>query len=194
MKPIRQVTARTAVLRDENIDTDRIIPARFLTTTKRAGLGQYCFRDWRYIADNQENLDFPLNQPDARGAQALIAGRNFGCGSSREHAAWALLDYGFKAVISSALADIFRGNALKNGLLAIVVDENSHNWLLDNPGVSLTIDIESQSLNVPGKFSTSFTLEPFARHCLLEGLDPLTFLLNHQDVIQAWEQTARGAA
>ncbi|MHB1993409.1 3-isopropylmalate dehydratase small subunit, partial [Metallibacterium scheffleri] len=133
MNPIRHLHARTLVLAHENIDTDRIIPARFLTTTSRAGLGQHAFQDWRYRSDGTPDPEFVLNRPEACGASILVAGRNFGCGSSREHAPWALLDAGIRAVISSGIADIFRSNALKNGLLAITVDAAEHRYLLRHP-------------------------------------------------------------
>ena len=143
MQPVTRIHSRTAVLPDENIDTDRIIPARFLTTTTRAGLGRLCFHDWRYQADGSDNPAFPLNRPEARGCSILVAGRNFGCGSSREHAPWALLDYGIQAVLCSEIADIFRNNALKNGLLAIVVSDAEHRWLLAHSGTELTIDLSA---------------------------------------------------
>ena len=193
MKPVIRIQSRTAVLRDENIDTDRIIPARFLTTTTREGLGKVCFNDWRYLADGsgnpaKENPDFPLNRPEAKGCSILVAGRNFGCGSSREHAPWALLDYGIHAVLCSEIADIFRNNALKNGLLAIVVDDTEHRWLLDHPGVELMIDVREKAITRPGADPILFELEPFARHSLLEGVDQLGFLLQHAHAISAFEQ------
>jgi 3-isopropylmalate/(R)-2-methylmalate dehydratase small subunit len=193
MKPITRLHSRTAVLADENIDTDRIIPARFLTTTTREGLGKLCFHDWRYQADGsdnpaKENPDFPLNRPEARGCSILVAGRNFGCGSSREHAPWALLDYGIRAVLCSEIADIFRGNALKNGLLAIVIDELEHRWLLKHPGVELAIDVREQYIALPDGGRIPFRLEPFARHCLLNGVDQLGYLLQHADAITHYEQ------
>lgn len=193
MKPVTHLHSRTAVLADENIDTDRIIPARFLTTTTREGLGKLCFHDWRYQADGsdnpaKENPDFPLNRPEARGCSILVAGRNFGCGSSREHAPWALLDYGIRAVLCSEIADIFRGNALKNGLLAIVIDELEHRWLLKHPGIELAIDVREQYIALPDGGRIPFALEPFARHCLLNGVDQLGYLLQHADGITSYEQ------
>ena len=130
MKPITHIRSRSAVLANENIDTDRIIPARFLTTTQRVGLGRYAFHDWRYRSDGTPNADFALTQASAQACEILVAGRNFGCGSSREHAPWALLDYGLRAVLSCEIADIFRNNALKNGLVAIVLSEAEHRYLL----------------------------------------------------------------
>ncbi|GLQ86704.1 3-isopropylmalate dehydratase small subunit [Dyella flagellata] len=194
MKPVTRIHSRTAVLLDENIDTDRVIPARFLTTTERAGLGKFCFNDWRYRQDGSDNPDFPLNQPEARGCSILVAGRNFGCGSSREHAPWALLDYGIQAVLCSEIADIFRGNALKNGLLAIVLDEAEHRWLLRNPGVELSIDVREQAIELPDGGRIRFQLEPFARHCLLNGVDQLGFLLQHNDAITQYEHHQEKAA
>ena len=193
MKPITRLQSRTAVLTDENIDTDRIIPARFLTTTVREGLGKLCFNDWRYQSDGSDNPAFPLNQPQSQGCSILVAGRNFGCGSSREHAPWALLDYGIKAVLCSEIADIFRNNALKNGLLAIVIAEAQHRWLLDNPGVELTIDVQAQTITLPDGSNVAFTLEPFARHCLLNGVDQLGFLLQHTDAIGHFEKQEKAA-
>ena len=193
MKPITRLQSRTAVLTDENIDTDRIIPARFLTTTVREGLGKLCFNDWRYQSDGSDNPAFPLNQPQSQGCSILVAGRNFGCGSSREHAPWALLDYGIKAVLCSEIADIFRNNALKNGLPAIVIAEAQHRWLLDNPGVELTIDVQAQTITLPDGSHVAFTLEPFARHCLLNGVDQLGFLLQHTDAIGHFEKQEKAA-
>jgi 3-isopropylmalate/(R)-2-methylmalate dehydratase small subunit len=194
MKPITRIHSRTAVLADENIDTDRIIPARFLTTTERSGLGKHCFQDWRYAQDGSDNPDFPLNQPEARGCSILVAGRNFGCGSSREHAPWALLDYGIQAVLCSEIADIFRGNALKNGLLAIVLDDAEHRWLLKNPGIELSIDVREQTIELPDGGRIRFQLEPFARHCLLNGVDQLGFLLQQNSAITHYEQLQEKAA
>ncbi|RDS84312.1 3-isopropylmalate dehydratase small subunit [Dyella psychrodurans] len=194
MKPVTRIHSRTAVLVDENIDTDRIIPARFLTTTERSGLGKHCFQDWRYSQDGSDNPAFPLNKPEARGCSILVAGRNFGCGSSREHAPWALLDYGIQAVLCSEIADIFRGNALKNGLLAIVLDEAEHRWLLKNPGIELSIDVREQAIELPDGGRIRFQLEPFARHCLLNGVDQLGFLLQQEATITQYEQQQEKAA
>jgi len=194
MNPVTRIHSRTAVLADQNIDTDRIIPARYLTTTTREGLGKLCFHDWRYLADGSDNPDFPLNRPEAKGCAILVAGRNFGCGSSREHAPWALLDYGIQAVLCSEIADIFRGNSLKNGLLAIVVGEDEHRWLLDHPGVELAIDVREQAIELPDGGRIRFELEPFARHCLLEGVDQMGFLLQQADAIAAFEARVEKAA
>lgn len=194
MKPVIRIHSRSAVLVDENIDTDRVIPARFLTTTTREGLGKLCFNDWRYRADGSDNPDFKLNQPQARGCAILVAGHNFGCGSSREHAPWALLDYGIQAVLCSEIADIFRSNALKNGLLAIVIDAAEHHWLLSNPGIELAIDVRAQVIELPDGGHIRFELEPFARHCLLTGTDQLDFLRQHDTAIGAYENTQQEAA
>jgi len=188
MEPIRSIESRTVVLPFTNIDTDQIIPARFLTTTTKEGLGERAFADWRYDASGALKPDFILNQPQARGCQVLVAGRNFGCGSSREHAPWALLDFGFRAVISTEIADIFRNNSLKNGLLPIVVDEQTHQWLLQNPGATVKIDLETCTLQLPTGTSVKFPIEGFARYCLLNGIDELGFLLQKSDAIARYEQ------
>ena len=188
MNPIRHVHSRTLVLAHENIDTDRIIPARFLTTTSRAGLGQHAFQDWRYRSDGTPDPDFVLNRPDAQGCKILVAGRNFGCGSSREHAPWALLDAGLRAVISSEIADIFRANALKNGLLAITVEDAEHRFLLEHPGLELKIDLVAAEIELPDGGRFGFALEAFARHCLIEGVDQLGFLLRHDDATRHFEE------
>jgi 3-isopropylmalate/(R)-2-methylmalate dehydratase small subunit len=188
MEPIRQIVSRTAVLPYTNIDTDQIIPARFLRTTTREGLGRQLFSDWRYQADGSLKPDFPLNRPDAAGCTVLVAARNFGCGSSREHAPWALLDYGFRAVVSSEIADIFRSNSLKNGLLPIEVDETTSQWLLDHPGAEVIIDLQSATLKLPTGIEVDFPIEGFARHCLLHGVDELGFLLSKETDIARFEQ------
>lgn len=194
MNAVTRIHSRSVVLADENIDTDRIIPARFLTTTTRSGLGRHCFNDWRYLADGSANPVFALNQPAARGCSILVAGRNFGCGSSREHAPWALLDYGIEAVLSCEIADIFRSNALKNGLLAIVLREAEHRWLLDHPGIELVIDVRTQSITLPDGGRIAFEIDPFARQCLLEGVDQLGYLLARSAQIEAFEQHRAKAA
>ena len=188
MQPIRTIESRTVVIPVTNIDTDQIIPARFLTTTTREGLGKQAFADWRYDADGAVKNDFILNKPEVAGCNVLVAGRNFGCGSSREHAPWALLDCGFRAVISTEIADIFRSNSLKNGLLPIVVDEQTHRWLMDNPGVSVKIDLETTTLTLPTGATAKFPIEGFARVCLLNGVDELGFLLQQAPAIERYEQ------
>jgi len=189
MKPVTTVRSKTVVLPTRDIDTDQIIAARFLTTTSREGLGKNAFYDLRYHKDGSEKSDFILNKPDAKGCGILVAGNNFGCGSSREHAPWALLDYGFEAVISTEIADIFRSNALKNGLLAIIVDEQTHSWLLANPGVTVTIDLESTSISLPGDRTVTFSMDGFSRHCLLAGIDQLGFLCKQMNTIEKFEET-----
>ncbi len=188
MQPIKRIHSRTVVLASSNIDTDQIIPARFLTTTTKEGLGQQLFADWRYAGDGSPNPDFVLNQAQSKGAEVLVAGRNFGCGSSREHAPWALLDYGFRAVISTEIADIFRSNALKNGLLPIVVDAGTAGWLLSHPGAELEVDLASTSVRLPNGTEVRFPIEAFARYCLLNGVDELGFLLSKQREITAFER------
>jgi 3-isopropylmalate/(R)-2-methylmalate dehydratase small subunit len=190
MEPIKILRSRTVVLPTSNIDTDQIIPARFLTTTTREGLGRNLFADWRYDAQGAPKPEFALNRPEAQGCQILVAGRNLGCGSSREHAPWALLDYGFRAVISTEIADIFRNNSLKNGLLPIVVDETTSGWLLENPGAELTLDLESTTLTLPNGTNVKFSIEAFSRYCLLNGVDELGFLLGRMDDIKAYEKRA----
>jgi 3-isopropylmalate/(R)-2-methylmalate dehydratase small subunit len=187
MQPIHHIRSKTVVIASSNIDTDQIIPARFLTTTTKVGLGAQLFADWRYQKDGSSNPEFILNQPQADGARILVTGRNFGCGSSREHAPWALMDYGFLAVISTEIADIFRGNALKNGLLPIVVDEATSSWLLNHPGVDLHIDLEASQLTLPTGAQVAFPMEAFARHCLLNGIDELGYLQSNLDAIQRYE-------
>ena len=191
MELIQQIRSRTAVLPYTNIDTDQIIPARFLRTTSREGLGQYLFADWRSNADGSLNESFPLNRAEAAGCSILVADRNFGCGSSREHAPWALLDYGFRAVISTAIADIFTSNSLKNGLLPIVVDQPIGQWLLEHPGAEVTIDLASATLQLPTGLTVSFPIDAFARYCLSQGVDELGFLLAQQAKIQAFERRIR---
>lgn len=189
MKAIKRIQSRTVVLPTKDIDTDQIIAARFLTTTTREGLGQSLFYDLRFDADGAKKPGFPLNAPQAEGCCILVAGNNFGCGSSREHAPWALLDYGFQAVISTEIADIFRNNALKNGLVPIVVDDASHTWLLENPGVELTIDLESSTVRLPDGRVVSFPIDSFARHCLLNGIDQLGYLQQQEKAIRHFEES-----
>jgi 3-isopropylmalate/(R)-2-methylmalate dehydratase small subunit len=188
MKAIEMLRSRTVVLPASNIDTDQIIPARFLTTTTREGLGRSLFADWRYEGQGEVRPDFVLNRPEAQGCRILVAGRNFGCGSSREHAPWALLDYGIQAVVSTEIADIFRSNSLKNGFLPVVVDETTSSWLMANPGAEVTIDVASTTLTLPTGVSVTFPLESFSRYCLLNGVDELGFLLERRDAIEAYEK------
>jgi 3-isopropylmalate/(R)-2-methylmalate dehydratase small subunit len=190
MDPINVIRSRTVVMPSSNIDTDQIIPARFLTTTTREGLGTALFADWRYAADGRPNPEFALNRPEAQGCEILVAGRNIGCGSSREHAPWALLDFGFRAVISTEIADIFRSNSLKNGLLPVVVDEATHAWLVANPGAEVEIDLPATTLRLPDGRSVTFPVEAFARYCLMNGVDELGYLLKQADAIAAYERRA----
>lgn len=188
MKPVTHIKGRTVVLPNRDIDTDQIISARFLTTTSKEGLGENAFFDLRYNEDGSKKADFPLNKAQADGCEILVAGNNFGCGSSREHAPWALLDYGFKAVISTEIADIFRNNSLKNGLLAIVVDPETHTWLLENPAAELSIDVAASTITLPNHSVIDFSIDGFARHCLLEGVDQLGFLLSQSPAVNAFEE------
>jgi 3-isopropylmalate/(R)-2-methylmalate dehydratase small subunit len=187
-EPLTFVRSRTVCLPERNIDTDRIIPARFLTTTSREGLGRHAFNDWRWREDGTPDPDFPLNRPEAQGAQVLVAGRNFGCGSSREHAPWALRDAGLRAVVSAEIADIFRSNALKNGLLPIVLDEAVVDELLAHPGIELAIDVAAATVTLPDGRSFGFPIDGFARTCLLEGVDQLGYLLKQLPHIQRHEE------
>jgi 3-isopropylmalate/(R)-2-methylmalate dehydratase small subunit len=188
MPAVKQIRSRTLVIPSSNIDTDQIIPARFLTATSKAGFGKHLFADWRYDAAGNPRADFVLNTPAAEGARILVAGRNIGCGSSREHAPWALQDFGFEAVISTEFADIFRTNSLKNGLLPVVVDEKTHAWLIANPGVELRIDVANGTLTLPDGTTVKFPLEGFARYCLLNGVDELGYLLSKSEAITAYER------
>ena len=189
MKPVKQIQSCTVVLPNKDIDTDQIIPARFLTTTSREGLGKAAFYDLRYNDDGSPDVTFALNSADSADCSVLVAGNNFGCGSSREHAPWALLDYGFKAVVSTEIADIFRSNSLKNGLIPVIVDSDTHAWLLNNPGSNVTIDIETATLTLPGARVIKFPIDGFARYCLLNGIDQLGFLQKHRDQISQFEET-----
>ena len=193
MEPIRTLRSRTVVLPASDVDTDQIIPARFLTTTTREGLGEHLFADWRYAADGAPRAEFVLNQPQSRGCSILVAGHNFGCGSSREHAPWALTDFGIRAVVSTQIADIFRNNALKNGLLPVIVEPAAHRWLIEHPGVEVSIDLDSSALTLPTGEAIRFPLEPFARYCLMNGVDELGFLLAREAEIAAYE-AGRGQA
>jgi 3-isopropylmalate/(R)-2-methylmalate dehydratase small subunit len=193
MEPITTSSSRIVALPVENIDTDQIIPARFLRTTNKAGLGDALFSDWRYSADGSPKPDFVLNRPDVQGAQILVAGNNFGCGSSREHAVWALQGYGIKAVISSSFANIFYNNAIKNGLLPIQVDAETYYQLVslfeEDPETAVTIDLASQTLTLPGGQRVSFPFDGFAKHCLLNGIDQMGFLMAEEPAIAAYEES-----
>lgn len=187
MAGFSELVSRTVVLRERNIDTDQIIPARYLTTTERKGLGRFAFADWRQLPDGTPDPGFPFNRPENADARILVAGRNFGCGSSREHAPWALIDLGLRAVVSSEIADIFRSNALKNGLLPVVVEQALLDELLDAPGIELRIDLRECRLHLPDGRSVPFPLDAFARTCLIEGVDQLGYLLRQGDAIAAYE-------
>jgi 3-isopropylmalate/(R)-2-methylmalate dehydratase small subunit len=189
MQAIHRIRSRTVVLPAADVDTDQIIPARFLTTTSRDGLGRALFADWRFDAQGRPRPEFVLNRPDAAGCAILVAGRNFGCGSSREHAPWALYDYGIRAVISTAIADIFFTNALKNGLLPVQVNEDFHGWLLAHPGAEVEIDLDATTVTLSDGRRAEFPVDAFARHCLLHGVDELGYLLAQAPAIEAFERT-----
>ncbi len=191
MEPFTVHTGTAVPLRAENVDTDQIIPARYLTTVTREGLGEGLFADWRRNADGSLRADFPLNQPQYRGATILIAGPNFGCGSSREHAPWALLDYGFRVIISPGFADIFYNNSLKNGLLPVRLPMEAVSLLWDlveeRPATRLTVDLPHQSVSLPDGRSFRFEIDPFRKMCLLQGVDDLGYLLAKEPLIAAYE-------
>jgi 3-isopropylmalate/(R)-2-methylmalate dehydratase small subunit len=191
MEPIKQISGAMVALPINDIDTDQIIPARYLKVTDKNGLGAACFSDWRYNADGSPKPEFPLNQPEHQGAQVLIGGHNFGCGSSREHAPWALIGAGFKAVISTYFADIFKGNALKNGLLPVVVDADTHQQLIslaqEDSTARVTVDLETTTLTLPDGRQVQFPIDGFSRYCLLNGVDQLGFLLSLDEQAKAYE-------
>jgi 3-isopropylmalate/(R)-2-methylmalate dehydratase small subunit len=191
MEKITSFRGRVVPLPNEHVDTDQIIPARFLKTTDKSGLASNLFYDWRYDAQGAPRPDFILNQPAAQGATFLLAGQNFGCGSSREHAPWALQGFGFRAVISTEFADIFQNNSLKNGFLPIVVDKPTHAYLFEaiakNPETELSVDLEAQTLTLPDGRAVKFPIDPFSRVCLLNGVDELGYLLRHEGAIRSYE-------
>ena len=188
-----KLESKTVVIPTDNIDTDQIIPARYLKAISKDGLGEGLFRDWRFNADGTPKPDFPMNRPEAKGAQILVSGDNFGCGSSREHAPWALTQAGFRAVISTSFADIFKGNSLKNGLLPVIVPPDAHMELLRSPGAVVKIDLASQTVTLPSGRSVQFPIDSFARHCLLEGVDELGYMLQQQAAIGAFEAAHPGS-
>jgi len=196
MESFETLTSRVIALSADNVDTDQIIPARFLKTTSKVGLGRNLFADWRYAPNGDLEGDFPLNQPEAEGAQVLLAGDNFGCGSSREHAPWALMDFGLRAVVSTSFADIFRHNALKNGLLPVVVDRETLQQLFslahEDPDMEITIDLAHQTLTLPDGRRAAFPIDAFSKLCLLEGIDQLGYLLKQDQHISEYE-TVRAA-
>ena len=187
MDKIIEFTSKTVVLAVNDIDTDQIIPARFLTVTTKDGLGDGLFTDWRFDEAGNKIKDFPLNQKKSDGCSILVTGSNFGCGSSREHAPWALVDYGFKAILSTSFADIFRNNALKNGLLPLTVSKDFHRMLIDNEGIEVSISLETMCIQSSNGVREDFELEHFSRYCLMNGIDQLGFILNHEDQINAYE-------
>jgi 3-isopropylmalate/(R)-2-methylmalate dehydratase small subunit len=197
MKPFTNFESRMAPLAINNIDTDQIIPARFLKTTSKQGLDQQLFCDWRYDAQGNPKPDFILNQPRARGAQVLLAGDNFGCGSSREHAPWALTQFGFRAVVSTSFADIFKQNSLKNSLLPIVVPPDAQAELFaavaEHPDAAVKIDLANQTLTTPSGRKVEFPIDAFSKHCLLEGVDELGYILKHEPYIAAYEARRLGS-
>jgi len=187
MEKIKTFSANTVNLPNEDIDTDQIIPARFLTRQTTDGIGECLFADWRFDKSGEPNEDFILNQPESIDAEILVAGNNFGCGSSREHAAWSLLDYGFRAVVSTSFADIFQNNSLKNGLITIVVDLETHKWLIEHPATELTVDLENTEIILENDKAISFPIDSFAKYCLLHGVDQLGYILKHDSEIIAYE-------
>jgi 3-isopropylmalate/(R)-2-methylmalate dehydratase small subunit len=188
MKPFARLESRLVPLPIDNVDTDQIIPARFLKTISKDGLGSQLFCDWRYDAEGRPKPDFILNQPRVQGAEILLAGDNFGCGSSREHAPWALTQFGFRAVISTSFADIFKQNSLKNALLPVVVPREVHAELFAlPPEAAVAIDLESQTLTLAGGRKVEFPIDPFAKHCLLNGIDELGYIRQQEDAIAAFE-------
>jgi 3-isopropylmalate/(R)-2-methylmalate dehydratase small subunit len=193
MEKVTRFTSRLAPLPIDNVDTDQIIPARFLKTTSKIGLGDQLFCDWRYMSNGDPKPEFILNKPEGHAAQVLLAGDNFGCGSSREHAPWALTQYGFKAVISTSFADIFKGNSAKNSLLTIVVPPEAHKKLFalleSDPAATVTIDLASTTLILPDGSSVQFPIDEFARYCMLEGVDELGYILNQEEAIAKYEST-----
>jgi len=191
MEALTTITSKMVSMPIENIDTDQIIPARFLKVTDKQGLGDNLFCDWRYLPDGSPNPDFILNQDQAQGVQILVAGDNFGCGSSREHAPWALMGYGFKVIISTGFADIFRNNSLKNGLLPVEVDEETQRQLQslieEEPNTTISIDLPNQALLLPDGRTVPFPIDAFSKHCIVNGLDQLGYLQSHLDQIEQFE-------
>jgi 3-isopropylmalate/(R)-2-methylmalate dehydratase small subunit len=197
MKKFTTLESRVVPLPVDNIDTDQIIPARFLKTISKEGLDKNLFCDWRYDAAGNDNPDFILNQPQSKGAEILLAGDNFGCGSSREHAPWALTQYGFRAIISTSFADIFKQNALKNSLLPITVPRDVHAKLFEavtkDPNYKVKVDLVAQKLTMPDGTAVEFPVDAFSKHCLLEGVDELGYILQQQEAIAAFEAQRAGS-
>ncbi|MEM8606863.1 MAG: 3-isopropylmalate dehydratase small subunit [Myxococcota bacterium] len=192
MAKFTTLTSHAVPLTAENVDTDQIIPARFLKVTDKHGLGDSLFSDWRYHEDGSPKEDFVLNHPESQGAQILIAGHNFGSGSSREHAPWALVGWGFRAIISTGFADIFRSNSLKNGLLPVEVSEEVHKELMQavqlDRATTITVDLHTQSVTGLGSLEATFPIDDFSKHCLLEGIDQLGYLQSFDEQIMEYEQ------
>lgn len=193
MQPFRIHTGLAVPLDRSNVDTDQIIPKQFLKRVERTGFGEFLFYDWRFLSDGQPDLSFPLNEPRYRGASILLAGKNFGCGSSREHAPWALADYGFRVIIAPAFADIFANNCMKNGLLPVVLTAEGVTELMRRTrevgGYQLTVDLATKSVTDTRDFSAEFLIGDFQRYCLLEGLDDIGLTLQHESDITAYEKT-----
>jgi len=196
MKKFETFTSRIVPLPIDNIDTDQIIPARFLKTISKVGLGDQLFNDWRYTESGEPNPDFILNQERAKGAEVLLAGDNFGCGSSREHAHWALTQFGFRTVISTSFADIFRGNSTKNGLLPVIVPKDAHQELFAaleaDPDAKVVVDLAVQAITLPSGRKVEFPVDAFARYCMLEGVDELGYILKQEESIAAYEAQRPG--
>lgn len=195
MKKFEELDSGVAILNRDDIDTDQIIPARFLKTTERTGLGRHLFEDWRYGQDGEPRADFVLNRPETAGHRILLAGRNFGCGSSREHAVWALVDFGIRAVIAEGFADIFRKNALRNGLLTVSVDAETRRRCLDaaGRGSRFVVDLEDKSVRSE-RLDFSFDVDPFGRMCMLNGIDEMEYILGHEADITAFEASGSRAS
>lgn len=193
MEKFTTLSGKMVAIPTENVDTDQIIPARFLKTISKKGLGVNCFYDWRYDDLGNPDPDFILNQPEAQGVEVLLAGDNFGCGSSREHAPWALMDFGFRAIISTSFADIFRNNSLKNGLLPVIVDEDTHRQLLslveEDPDTQVTINLEEQTVMLPDGRAVEFPIDGFSKTCMIDGIDQLGYLLKQKAHVDAYEAT-----
>ena len=188
MKRLEKINSKILVLPNKDVDTDQIIPARFLTTTSKDGLGKHLFHDWRYEENGDKKPDFVLNKHENKKIEILVAGNNFGCGSSREHAPWALTDYGFRAVISSKIADIFKSNALKNGLLPIVVSEKILNTIMDKPDSELSICVQSSKITLPNNDIVDYEIDEFSKFCLIEGIDQLGFIQRNNSSIVEFEE------
>jgi 3-isopropylmalate/(R)-2-methylmalate dehydratase small subunit len=191
MEPFTKITSRVVPLPNDNVDTDQIVPARFLKVTDKVGMDQYLFCDWRFNADGTPKPEFILNQPRAKGAKILLVGRNFGTGSSREHAPWALVAFGFRALVGTSFADIFLGNSLKNGLLPIAIPQADHAALMamadKDPNLELSVDLASQTVTLPGGKSLTFAIDNFSKQCMLAGVDQLGYILKQEAHIKSYE-------